>query len=56
MPNACSSIRSTLPAARKMARWRRFDFGLRDESSFRVAFSIANLGSFGNLRRQDRVF
>jgi LPS-assembly protein len=36
--------------------WRRFDFGLRDESSFRVAFSIANLGSFGNLRRQDRVF
>lgn len=37
-------------------QWRRFNFGLRDESVFRVAFSIANLGSFGNLRRQDRIF
>jgi len=37
-------------------QWRRFNFGLRDESTFRIAFSIANLGSFGNLRRQDRLF
>jgi LPS-assembly protein len=36
--------------------WRRINAGLRDESSFRLAFSIANLGSFGNLRRQDRIF
>jgi LPS-assembly protein len=26
------------------------------EPVFRVAFSVANIGSFGNLRRQDRVF
>jgi len=37
-------------------QWLRNHYGLRDESTFRVAFSIANLGSFGNLRRQDRLF
>ena len=30
--------------------------GFRDESQFRVAFAISNIGTFGNLRRQERVF
>ncbi|MEO7142123.1 MAG: LPS assembly protein LptD, partial [Bryobacteraceae bacterium] len=37
-------------------QFRRFNIGLRDESQFRVAFAVSNIGSFGNLRRQDRTF
>jgi LPS-assembly protein len=37
-------------------QYRRFSFGLRNENQFRFAFSIANLGSFGTLRRQERFF
>jgi LPS-assembly protein len=37
-------------------QYRRFSFGTRNENQFRVAFSIANLGSFGTLRRQERFF
>jgi LPS-assembly protein len=37
-------------------QYRRFSFGSRDENQFRVAFSIANIGSFGTLRRQERIF
>jgi LPS-assembly protein len=37
--------------------YRRIDFGLvRNDNQFRVAFIIANIGTFGNLRRRDRVF
>ena len=31
-------------------------FGFRSEQVFRIAFSIANIGSFGTLKRQDRLF
>ncbi len=37
-------------------QYRRFSFGTRDENQFRVAFAIANIGSFGTLRRQEQIF
>jgi LPS-assembly protein len=37
-------------------QYRRFAFGTRNENQFRVAFVIANIGSFGTLKRQDRLF
>ncbi len=37
-------------------QYRRYNFGLRDWSEWRVAFAVANIGTFGNLRKQDRLF
>jgi LPS-assembly protein len=37
-------------------QYRRFSFGTRNENQFRMAFAIANIGSFGTLRRQERLF
>ena len=37
-------------------QYRRFSFGTRNENQFRFALSIANIGSFGTLRRQERYF
>ena len=37
-------------------QFRRFSFGTRNENQFQVAFSVANLGSFGNLKKQERLF
>ncbi len=37
-------------------QYRRFSFGTRNENQYRFAFSIANVGSFGTLRRQERFF
>ncbi len=37
-------------------QYRHFDLLTRDENQFRVSFSIANIGSFGNLRKQERLF
>ena len=37
-------------------QYRRFGFGNRNENQFRAAFAIANIGSFGTLRRQERMF
>lgn len=37
-------------------QYRRLNFGFRSENQFRVAFVVANIGSFGTLRRQDRVY
>jgi len=37
-------------------QYRRFSFGTRYENQFRFAFAIANIGSFGTLRRQERLF
>jgi LPS-assembly protein len=34
----------------------RYRVGLRDDTTWRVAFMIANIGSFGTLRKQDRLF
>ena len=37
--------------------YRRINLGtVRDENQFRVALILANLGSFGNLRRQERIY
>ena len=37
--------------------YRRFSFGsIRHENQYRFVFLIANLGSFGNLRRQEKIF
>ena len=37
--------------------YRRLALGtVRTENQFRVAFIIANIGTFGNLRRQERIF
>ena len=37
--------------------YRRIALGqVRTENQFRVAFIIANIGNFGNLRHQDRIF
>jgi LPS-assembly protein len=37
-------------------QYRRFNFGARQENQFRVAFVVANIGSFGTLRKQERMF
>jgi LPS-assembly protein len=34
----------------------RISAGIRNETLFRIAFSIANVGTFGTLRKQDRLF
>jgi LPS-assembly protein len=37
--------------------YRRFALGsVRNENSFRFAFTLANIGTFGNMRRQERLF
>jgi len=37
--------------------YRRINLGpVRTENQFRVAFIIANLGTFGNVRRQEKIF
>jgi LPS-assembly protein len=35
---------------------KRFSFGFRNENQILFSFVLANIGSFGSLRRQDRVF
>ena len=35
---------------------RKFNFGLRKETQIRFSFSLKNIGSFGNLRKQERLF
>ena len=37
-------------------QYRRFNFNILNDNQFRVAFAIANIGSFGTLRRQERIF
>jgi len=37
-------------------QYRRFVFNVRNENQFRVAFAISNIGSFGTLRKQERIF
>ena len=41
---------------RHQLQYRRFNFGTRNENQFRVAFAIANIGSFGTLRRRGKIF
>ena len=37
-------------------QYRRFNFGTRFENQFRVAFAVANIGTFGTLKKQERLF
>ncbi len=37
-------------------QYRRFNFGTRFENQFRVAFAVANIGTFGTLKKQERMF
>jgi LPS-assembly protein len=37
-------------------QYRRFDLGTRNENQFRVSFAVSNIGTFGNLKRQERIF
>jgi LPS-assembly protein len=37
-------------------QYRRFSFGTRNENQFRVSFTVANIGSFGTLKKQERLF
>ncbi len=37
--------------------YRRFSLGsVRNENQYRFAFTLANIGSFGNMKRQERLF
>ena len=37
--------------------YRRFALGpVRNENQFRLAFSLANIGTFGNMKQQERLF
>jgi len=37
-------------------QFARLSFGLRNENLYRFAFAVANLGSFGSMKKQDRLF
>ena len=37
-------------------QYRRFVLGTRDDSQIEAAFAISNLGTFGTLRKQERMF
>lgn len=36
--------------------YRRYNFGVRDDTQYRLSFSVANIGSFGNMRKQERIY
>ena len=36
--------------------YMQFNFGIRQENAIRFSFSLKNIGSFGNIRRQERLF
>ncbi len=35
--------------------YRRFDFGAVNDTQYKFSFSIANIGTFGNLKKQERL-
>jgi len=37
-------------------QYRRFNVGTRDETQYRVAFAVSNVGWFGTLKKQERIF
>ena len=37
--------------------YRRYELGsIRNENQFRFSFTLANIGAFGNLKRQERIY
>jgi len=37
-------------------QYRRFSIATRNENQFRIAFAVSNIGSFGTLKRQEKIF
>jgi LPS-assembly protein len=37
-------------------QYRRFNWGTRHETQFLFSFALANIGTFGSMRKQDRIF
>jgi LPS-assembly protein len=37
-------------------QYHRFSIGSRNENQFRIAFAVSNIGSFGTLKRQEKIF
>ena len=37
-------------------QYRRFAFGTRNENQYLVSFAVSNVGTFGTLKRQERIF
>jgi LPS-assembly protein len=56
LQHASSQITYNTDCCGFSVQYRRFSFGARNENQFRVAFAIANIGAFGTLRRQERIF
>jgi LPS-assembly protein len=56
MQFATTQVTYNLDCCGLSAQYRRFSFGTRNENQFRIAFAIANIGSFGTLKRQERIF
>ncbi len=38
------------------AEYRRFNIGTRDETQYLVSFAVSNIGTFGTLKKQERIF
>ena len=36
--------------------YRHFNFGIRNENQYLFSFSVANIGTFGSLQKQERIF
>ena len=36
--------------------YRRFNIGTRDDTQYRIAFAVSNVGTFGTLKKQERIF
>jgi LPS-assembly protein len=36
--------------------YRRYNFGVRDDTQYRLSFTIANIGAFGNMRKQEQIY
>lgn len=56
MPYQSSQVTYNTDCCGFSVQYRRLNFGTRNENQFRIAFAIANIGSFGTLRRQERFF
>jgi LPS-assembly protein len=38
------------------AEYRRWNIGTRDETQYLVSFAVSNIGTFGTLKKQERIF
>ncbi len=56
MQFATTQVSYNLDCCGFSVQYRRFSFGVRNDNQFRAAFVIANIGSFGTLKRNERLF